>query len=379
MVARWLRVIYSGIRMGNWRLWRAPAGGGSPSAVTEAGMGAQFPALAPSSRQLAYTKSESSAAVWRAQLGLRGTAAIIRSAGREYSPSYSPDGKHIVDVSDQTGADEIWVCDADGDNRVQATHLKGTANPTWPQWSPDGKWILYESRETNSPSVDIIPATGGEPRRVLSEASNPSWSQDGKKLYFVSRNAVWRAAVNGSDRQMITSQGGFGVAQPEESTDGKYVYYRKWRSIWRAPSSGGAEEETIQPERGIIFGGPQVTKKGVYYVEMGNGRRAAALAFYDFSTQKSSILFETDRVERSGLAVSPDGKYALYPRVRRERHDADVGGRLPVKAPSAIDHSSFLTAITARPDRSSRDPFPPGSTRTAQECRRAGDRSCTNM
>ncbi len=309
-------LIYAGFRMGSWRLWRVPAAGGSPAAVQEAGAGAQFPALAPAASRMVYARSETSAAVWRAPLGSNSEGEpLIRSTGREYSPVYSPDGNWIAYISDQSGADELWLSDAKIRHSTQLTKLNGNGSPNTPSWSADGKSLAFAVREMNATSVDVIPVDGGGAKRVLADANDPSWSPDGKSIYFTSRNTVWKAASDGSNRQIITPQGGFGVAQPEESPDGKYVYYRQWRSIWRIPTAGGAPEEFIQPERGMIFGGPRVTAKGVYFVEAGNGRRAAALSFYDFATKKSSILFETDRIDRSGLSVSPDGKYVLFPRV----------------------------------------------------------------
>src|SRR5260370_18992709 len=56
-------------------------------------------------------------------------------------PRYAPDGKHIVFLSDRSGAENIWVCDADGKNPRLLT--KGTnqlyASPTW---TPDGNYIV---------------------------------------------------------------------------------------------------------------------------------------------------------------------------------------------------------------------------------------------
>ncbi len=56
-------------------------------------------------------------------------------------PRYAPDGKHIVFLSDRSGAENIWVCDADGKNPRPLT--KGTnqlyASPTW---TPDGNYIV---------------------------------------------------------------------------------------------------------------------------------------------------------------------------------------------------------------------------------------------
>ncbi|MGD0498517.1 MAG: hypothetical protein ABSC23_08770 [Bryobacteraceae bacterium] len=324
-------LIYAGRRMGAWRLWRLPAGG-SPTAVTVAGERARYPALAPVGGRLAYTQSQSYTAIWRAALDAHDAGQpLIRSAGREYAPSYSPDGRRIVDISDQTGADEIWLSDSEGGRRVQLTRFKGAVRPVWPRWSPDGQWLLYEARGMGTAEVDIMvmsrpaqitprgrwmifSAAGGKSRRLIPNAANPSWSHDGKTIYYTAHGQVWKAEAGGGGQQAFTTQNG--VAQPEESLDGKYVYYRRWRSIWRIPVGGGAEEEIIQPTRGVIWAGPYMTRKGIYYFEAGRGGRlSGAVSFYDFATGKTAAAFEVDRADFSAAAVSPDGKYMLYPRV----------------------------------------------------------------
>jgi Tol biopolymer transport system component len=135
-------VVFSGNRgPGGWRLWRVPAAGGSPRDLIMAGRQAQYPAVARSGRRLVYTETPSVAAIWRAPLGGEDSdegAPLIRSAGRETSPSYSPGGDRIASVSDQSGAEELWVCDAGGGNRRQLTRFAGNGHPTRPRWSPDG-------------------------------------------------------------------------------------------------------------------------------------------------------------------------------------------------------------------------------------------------
>ena len=310
-------LLYSGNRVGGWRLWRVPAYGGSPRDLIISGRQAYYPAIGRN--RLAYTDSPTVSAIWRATLSNGDTVEerpVIRSTGREVNPVWSPDGTKIADVSDQSGSDEIFVSDADGRNRVQITHLDGPRVGRL-RWSPDGKMLVFDASSDHGGEVFTTPAApGNKPARVLLNAGNASFSHDGKWIYFQSRGQIWKATVTGGNPQAIGKQGG---GQPVESADGKYIYFRSRRGIWRIPTAGGDEEEAFVPDHDMW--GPttmEPAKKGVYYTEFERSARAMVVSFYDFATKKSAIVFRMKNADwgnGAAFSVSPDGKYILYARV----------------------------------------------------------------
>jgi Tol biopolymer transport system component len=312
-------LVYAANRAGRWRLWRLPAYGGSPREIAMATGQAHYPAIAPQGRRLAYTDSPTVSAIWRAALDApdSGERSIIRSLGRESAPAYSHDGKSIADVSDQTGADEIWVSDAEGGNRVQLTRLKGP-RISRPRWSPDGRLLLFEARADRGAEIYTMAAAGkrpDQPHRVLL-GGGPSWSHDGKAIYYQWRGQIWKAGADGGSPRQLTNALGSGAA--EESVDGKYVYYRNRRTICRIPAEGGAEEQVVIPEHDLLWVVIQPTNKGIYYLEFARGARAMEVSFFDFTTRGNEVVFrmkEADFFQTMSFSVSPDGKYILYPRV----------------------------------------------------------------
>jgi Tol biopolymer transport system component len=311
-------LIYSANRARGWRIWRVPAYGGSPREYTLGGSQAYYPTVGRN--RLAYTDSPTVSAIWRVTLG-DGDAveerALIRSTGRETMPVWSPDGTRIANVSDQSGSEELYVSDANGQNRVQLTQLKGPRMGRV-RWSPDGKKLMYDVSADHGWEVFSIGAAPGQKaERVLMNASNASFSRDGKNIYFQSRGEIWKATAAGGNPQSLTKNRG--AAQPMESADGKFVYYRSRRSLWRVPVEGGEGEEAIIPDHDLSFSPTiQPAKKGVYYAEFERNARAMAVSFYDFAAKKSSVVFRmknTDFWNLASFSISPDGKYLLYPRV----------------------------------------------------------------
>jgi Tol biopolymer transport system component len=319
-------LVYASDRMhGSWQLYRIPVFGGSPREVLLGAREINDPAISPAGHRLAYTQTPTMSAIWVASLPAGEnphTRPILRSPSREAFPSWSPDGKRIAFVSAESGADEVWVSDADGNNRAQVTALKGPPISR-PRWSPDGKTLLFSSPGMQSGVYTVnaddrlvqpkpMPLGPGVNVRAL------SWSHDGKSVYGEWRGAIWKFVRNGEPKQ-LTQQ--IGAMDPEESADGKYVYYFFRRSIWRVPSDGGSEEEAVSPDQWVSS--LQPAAKGIYYMAW-ERRRRMAIQFYDFQSQKTTdvLRFENAEIARdSTFDVSPDGKYILYPKIDRTQTD----------------------------------------------------------
>ena len=55
------------------------------------------------------------------------------------------------------------------------------------RFSPDGKWIAYVSDESGQPEIYVqpFPGPGGKLRISTSGGSMPIWSHDGRELFFI--------------------------------------------------------------------------------------------------------------------------------------------------------------------------------------------------
>jgi len=116
-------------------------------------------------------------------------------ATRDYSPTWSPDGKQIAFVHRKTFADlsptdgiSVVGVDGRGVHRVVA----GPAGS--PTWSPDGKMLAFVLRgEAESGKLGLLDLQTGESRYTPSyrrSAWSPSWSPDGRTLAYVANSKV---------------------------------------------------------------------------------------------------------------------------------------------------------------------------------------------
>jgi serine/threonine protein kinase len=124
------------------------------------------------------------------------------SAGDNYHPAISADGRLIFFTSNRTGTFNIWRMNAeDGGAPVQLTNGGGDF---YPAASPDNNWIVYEHQSNGVKTLWRIPASGGEAAQLTSRyASVPAVSSDGR--YIACRYLI-SASVKGI--AIIPSAGG---------------------------------------------------------------------------------------------------------------------------------------------------------------------------
>ena len=78
-----------GFSIGNWRLWRVAAFGGSPRDLVISGRQAYYPSIAKN--RLAYTDSPTVSAIWRDSIPKPAVSRCIFSpSGNKLSPSTPP-------------------------------------------------------------------------------------------------------------------------------------------------------------------------------------------------------------------------------------------------------------------------------------------------
>ena len=112
---------------------------------------------------------------------------LSRFRGINAGAAMSPDCRHLAVILSFDHMVDLFIMDMRTRKLVRLT--KGTAVEASPCWSPDGRSIAYVSDESGSPRIHITGIDGRNRRRlptIGSDAVTPDWSTDGK-IVFASR------------------------------------------------------------------------------------------------------------------------------------------------------------------------------------------------
>jgi Tol biopolymer transport system component len=319
------RIVFTSNRQNGNRLWSIAARGGAPELIPIASQNVTRVSSSPRSRRLVVVDSFSNTNVWRIDLSRPGSQArkLISTTRRNDSASYSPDGTHIVFVSDRSGSNEIWVSDAEGGHARRITSFRGQPVGT-PRWSPDGRDIVFDAARSGRSVICTVSAysegTDGGDAKLFQEDRwdnmMPSWSGDGRFIYFVSRRdnnllLLFKKQLNdGAVTQLAHRSGGEGLEAPGRNT----VFFSDGKNgIWQVSTAGGDEIplpglEHVRHRRYFA-----ATRRGLYFLQQDSPPWFIGL--YDYASHTISRIAEIQKqplFNTPSLAVSPDGRWIIY-------------------------------------------------------------------
>jgi len=315
-------------------LWRLTVMDGHRQKL-QFGQNVRAPAVARVGARLAYAQANSwgnHLNIWRLDLSAPDKAKsaplkVISSSRGQEEPRISPDGKRIAFYSGRSGNSEIWAADRDGSSLIQLTSFGGPVTGT-PRWSPDSRRIVFDSRASGHAELYVVDADGGPARRLSTgtpDASEPSWSHDGRWIYFfVSENkkGIWKVPAEGGAAIQLTADGG-DLAQ--ESLDGSRVFYVANFHLRSVSINGGDEQEysEIGTTPGLLFmdrwtPGPN----GIYFLD--GSKTPATLNLLNLSTRKISRVSDVSgRLTDwgSGPSLSADARTLVFATADRMEGD----------------------------------------------------------
>jgi dipeptidyl aminopeptidase/acylaminoacyl peptidase len=263
------RVAFSWNRDGRWEIFEISLRSKTDPIQVSRGPGGKFhPRYSPDGRRLAFTVDFDGGEVYHIFV-----QDLANSEQRDLTPdlncfvqadfSWSPDGKYIAYISDQSGEFSVYVIPAEGG---EARFVLDAGYPAWKvRWSPDGLWLAV-SVEAGGIDFSIFIVSvedGGAEYRIVDEngpidAGQPCWSPDSKWLAFSSdvhglnNIGIFELAT----QQVNWLTDGEGEKQfPAWSPDGINLAYILNRGTisWLAIQKLGESPETYQVEPGVHY------------------------------------------------------------------------------------------------------------------------------
>jgi tricorn protease len=251
----------------------------------------------------------------------------------------------------------LWSVLRDGGD---ARQLTTGGHEGLPVFSPDGKWLAFTGQYDGNIDVFVMPAEGGEPRRLTWHPAPDiavGWTPDGKRVLFHSARDVY---ADFSRLYTVPAEGGPAEALPmwrgetaSYSPDGARIAYvpnEVWQTSWKRYRGGQTTPIYIVrlsdlmlekvPRDNSNDKNPVWLGDTVYFLSDRNG--AVTLFAYDTKAKTVKQVIENKGLDFKSLSAGPDalvyeqfgGIYLFDPASGKSRKlSIRIAGDLPATRP----------------------------------------------
>lgn len=206
--------------------------------------------------------------------------------------SISPSGKRVA----VSARGDLWTVPAEHGSPRNLTRTSGAFERS-PSWSPDGRWIAYLSDESGEYEMYLIQSDGkGEPRRLTSDGEvfrfGAVWAPDSSKFVFADKTgSLWLHTLgedaSAGETKLVDRDPWVSGMNPSWSNDSRWVAYQ--RSGDETPATHIRLHDTESGESTQVTAGmfgddsPAFDRKGDWLF-FSSGRSITNPMYEDFGT-----------------------------------------------------------------------------------------------
>jgi tricorn protease len=251
----------------------------------------------------------------------------------------------------------LWsVPRAGGDARQLTTGGHETA----PIFSPNGNWLAFMGQYDGNADVYVMPADGGEPRRLTWHPGNDTpvgWTPDSKRVLFTSARTayadferLYTVPVEGGVPEVLPMWRGETASFSPDASHIAYVPNQRWQESWKRYRGGQTTPIYIVrlsdlqlervPRENSNDDDPVWMGDTVYFLSDRNG--PVTLFAYDTRTKTVKQVLENHGLDLKSLSGGPDvlayeqfgAIYLFDPKAgKSSRVSVQVNGDLPATRP----------------------------------------------
>jgi Tol biopolymer transport system component len=180
-------------------IWILDLSSGTLTPLTSVGM-VRNPSWAPDGKRILFgsTHAEGRAAFWWQDADGNGSPTLaVAPRHNPWNAHLSPDGRRVVFNAISQGTFNLETVSLDSVPQSVFLAESPSSAEVWGRFSPDGRWIAYMSDESGRHEVHVRSSNpgGGRVQVSVNGGRRPVWSRDGRRLYYLEADRMVEATL----------------------------------------------------------------------------------------------------------------------------------------------------------------------------------------